>query len=144
MPYTPEVDDRDYPSIQAFWSDLWGETIRSLRETPLVGKLALAVGLAGFAGCEFAAVALSLHWFSGLRIVFLCAFIGGAAANARYADEFYRRVYLISCAIALPVSAVLLYAIAAFDIALGSRTLGYLVAIWLVSFVIAFAALRGS
>ena len=103
------------------------------------------MGFVGFVTCEFLPIALPTQWWSAvLRIAFLCALVAGAVANARYADEFYRRVYLNSCAIALPACAIFFYAAGSFRIDLGPKAIGYVVVLWFVSFVAAFGELRRS
>jgi hypothetical protein len=124
-------------------SDFATDTAASIKVMSAPAKFSFGVGFLGFVIFEiFQPVAIPPTLLAALRTVCFAAFIFGAVANARSLDDFYRSVHLYACAIALPISAILIYTTAVFDINLGRPTIAYIVAIWFVSFVYAFVRLR--
>jgi hypothetical protein len=124
-------------------SDFATETAMSFRAMSLPAKIIFSVGFVGFLVFDtipFAAIPPTL--LAVLRAVCFIAFIIGAIANARCVDEFYRSVHLYACAIALPAAAILIYTTGVFGIDLGRAIIAYIVTIWFIGFVCAFARLR--
>lgn len=136
------MEERGF-GLGEFLSDFDRECRRSIRAMSPLGKALLFGGLIGWVLVQW----LPPTWGSPVvvdvvRIVIFAAFIAGAVANGRAADEFYRAAYTQSCAIALPVSAVFVYAASLFRVNFSITIVGWLIAIWLISFLIAFGRLR--
>ena len=77
-----------------------------------------------------------------IRVAAFVAIIVALIENAKTLDEFYARVYLDACAIALVLSSVILYAGAEFGVQFGLLTVAVLYGAFLLGFVVAFARLR--
>ena len=126
-----------------FLSDFAKETVTSAQAMSVPAKISFGFGFLGFLILEIFPIApVPPATLTYLRVLCFTAFIIGAVANARAADEFYRSVHLYACAIALPISAILIYSTGVFDINLGRAIIAYIVLIWFVGFVYAFARLR--
>jgi hypothetical protein len=124
-------------------ADLAAEASRSTKAMPVVARVSYVAGLVAFVVLEFAVPgSLGGPALAVARVAALSAFVAGAVVNARCSDDFFRRVYVNSCAIALPSSAIVLYALTSFGVHVGRATVGIVIMIWFVSFVVAFAALR--
>jgi hypothetical protein len=79
---------------------------------------------------------------ASIRVAAFIAMIVGVIENAKTYDEFYARVYLDACAIALILSSLILYAASSFGYDFGIRSVSVILATFLVGFVAAFARLR--
>jgi len=123
--------------------DLWRESWDSWIAMPRWAQIVL------IAGVVVHSAAVSAHSNNvphgvmvALRIGGFLAIIVGLIENAKVLDEFYTRVYLEACAIALVLSSVVLYAGAELGVAFGLLTVSVLYGTFLIGFVIAFARLR--
>ncbi len=143
MLYTREVPNFQGEGLRGLLSDFIGEARRSMAAMPVIARVAYSAGLIGFIA---ALVAMRLLPASPVLALVssacLIAFVMGAVINARCADEFYRTVYLHSCAITLPFITTAAFVVTAFGIRLDVRSAGYTIATWFVTFVFAFAHLR--
>ncbi len=123
--------------------DLFVETVDSWRAMSLASRLVLAAGAVGIIVLNvLERTAIPGGLLSALRVVALTAVIVGCVANARAADEFYQRVYLYACTFTLIVVVPVLYALAEFGVNLGVRSISLVAAVFGISFVVAFAAMR--
>jgi hypothetical protein len=132
----------DEPRLQALLVDFLEEAARSTRAMPPLAKAAYVLGLLGFV--VFALVAppaIPSGALAALRVASLALFIAAAVANARASDDLFRRVYLVACAIALPIATLALYAVTALGVPVTTPVLGFVVLLWFVC-VIAFVAVR--
>ena len=79
---------------------------------------------------------------ASIRVAAFVALIVGVIENAKTYDEFYARVYLDACAIALVLSSLILYAASNFGYDFGIRAVSLILVTFVVGFVAAFARLR--
>jgi len=123
-------------------SDLARETWRSWIEMPRWAQLTLVAGTVVHLVSSFAHPGVPYAVLGSIRVAAFVAIIVALIENAKTLDEFYARVYLDACAIALVLSSVILYAGAEFGVQFGLLTVAVLYGAFLLGFVVAFARLR--
>ncbi len=79
---------------------------------------------------------------AAIRVAAFVAMIVAVIENAKTYDEFYARVYLDACAVALVLSSVILYAASSFGYEFGVRAVSLIASTFVIGFVAAFARLR--
>ena len=142
--YTQAMSSPHVPDDEGLLRDLARESWNSFVAMPHWAQATLILGLVTHLA---ASAFVPAHLIPGvalatIRVAAFVAMIVGFIENAKTYDEFYARVYLDACAIALVLSSLILYAASNFGFDFGIRSVSVISATFLVGFVAAFARLR--
>jgi hypothetical protein len=132
------------PDDEGLLRDLTRESWNSFVAMPRWAQATLVLGMVTHVA---ASLLISDHAaphgvLASIRVAAFVAMIVGVIENAKTYDEFYARVYLDACAIALVLSSVILYAASSFGYEFGLRAVSLILSTFVVGFVVAFARLR--
>ena len=142
--YTVAMSSRNVSDDEGLLRDLTRESWTSFIAMPRWAQAVLVLGLV----THVAATALIPPHaipdvaLASIRVAAFVAMIVGVIENAKTYDEFYARVYLDACAIALVLSSLILYGASSFGFEFGIRSVSVILSTFIIGYVIAFARLR--
>ncbi len=142
--YTAGMSSPIVSDDEGLLRDLTRESWSSFIAMPRWAQATLVLGIAvHLAASVFVPPHLLPHFMlASIRVAAFVAMIVGVIENAKTYDEFYARVYLDACAIALVLSSLILYAASSFGYEFGLRAVSVILSTFVVGFVVAFARLR--
>ena len=142
--YNEVMSSRNVPDDEGLLRDLTRESWTSFIAMPRWAQAVLVLGLATHvtATALIPPHAIPDVALASIRVAAFVAMIVGVIENAKTYDEFYARVYLDACAIALVLSSLILYAASSFGFEFGIRAVSVILSTFIIGFVVAFARMR--